>query len=65
MSYAAPNGGAIKVNQTPYIIEINSTASPMAVARLSTEALPAFVSRTDKGLIVNGTLVETENIQAT
>jgi hypothetical protein len=45
------------IAQTPYIIEVNTPANSLAAAHVSTAASPSFITRTDKGLIVNGTLV--------
>jgi hypothetical protein len=57
MSYSSKTG--IGTDQTPYIIEVNTPASSLAAAKLSTAALPSFITETDNGLVVNGTLVET------
>jgi hypothetical protein len=53
MSYGVINGVPM---QTPWIIEVNEPVSSKAAASQAT--LPAFITMTDNGLVVNGTLVK-------
>jgi hypothetical protein len=58
MSYGSKAG--IGIDQTPYIIEVNTPATSRAAAEISaTEELPSFITKTDNGLMINGTLITT------
>jgi hypothetical protein len=57
MSYGSANG--IGIDQTPYIIEVNTPVNIVSAAKGSSEELPSFITMTDNGLIVNGTVVNT------
>jgi hypothetical protein len=56
MSYGSQTG--FGTDQEPWIIEVNSQTLRAADEKLSTEELPSFITLTDNGLMVNGTVVQ-------
>jgi len=57
MSYGTSDG--LNINQMPYIVQVNDPAISLTAAKASPAALPSFITKTDKGLIVNGTVIKT------
>ena len=55
MSYGSFTGAGI--DQTPYIIQVNSEELLTKAGDSQPEELPSFIKQTDEGLVVNGTLV--------
>jgi hypothetical protein len=54
MSYGSIYGS---IQQTPYIIEVNSPTMAAAAEKISTDDMPAFISRTEHGIMVNGSII--------
>lgn len=56
MSYGTSDG--LNIDQVPYIVQVNDPAITLTTAKVSPAALPSYITKTDKGMIVNGTLIK-------
>jgi hypothetical protein len=57
MSYGSKNG--VDIDQTPYIIQVNSPTVAATGDTTSIEGLPSFIEPKDNGFVINDTFIDT------